>query len=323
VTHQERDSFPIADRHPQSSLVPPDREFQEAASILDGTHGFGGAVWDAEMREVFGAKQKIENASAPGKNAAFQSCMHDLRESIVAEIERWAPEYVKLASAYPQLTEPGPIEWTRDRMQKVIDQRLRTPDLNGAIAFCLITISGGDVVERKTSWQPPNWMFLGMRPEHGIRAEHKSIVRRLNFALERTLARIKVDLVVPVQFDAFAHSGAQGKKPGQPRSVNRLQTRKPSARKMMRCAVMFSAIRAGLEGIEYCRFLHRNGISPEPNWASDGCPKSYPEAYEAGQPWQKRIQDEKYRAGRKLLRMKEDNPKDLEELLAKVKQATR
>jgi hypothetical protein len=92
---------------------------------------------------------------------------------------------------------------------------------------------------------------------------------------------------------------------------------------MVRDAVMFTAIMDVLEGIDYCRFLQRCGISPQPNWVSEGCPKTYPEAYEAGQPWQKRIQDEKSRARNKLLRMEQENPEDLEKLLAIGRKATR
>lgn len=222
--YQELDSSPT-DRHQQSSIdTDPDGEFQEAASILDGVHGFGGALWNAEMNEALSAKQKIKSVPAPHKKAAFQSCMHNLRESMVAELERWAPEYVKVAAAYPQFAGLNPIEWTRTQMQKVINQRLRKPDRNGAIAFCLIKMSGRDD-EHRHQWRAPNWMYgspqacrsLRMDPTNFIiQEEHRGLAQRLNYALNQTLARMKISLFV-----------AAGQDHKVPKKHNRVRQKSP------------------------------------------------------------------------------------------------
>jgi hypothetical protein len=115
----------------------------------------------------------------------------------------------------------------------------------------------------------------------------------------------------------------EGKESGHSRNTNRRRARKQSSREKLRDAVMFTAIMDRLEGIKYCRFLQQRGISPQPNWFSEGCPKTYPEAYEAGEPWQKRIQDEKSRARKKLLHMEHENPEGLEKLVAMAGKATR
>jgi len=141
----EADPAPVSTRADRDNL-------REAASILDDQEGFGGALWDAEMRVAFDARERIRNSPEADRRAVFESCMHDLRESLVAEIERWAPQYVELAQAYPLLVDTTPTEWARDRLWSIISKRLRTPDLNGAIAFCVITMSGGDV-EEKNQWQ--------------------------------------------------------------------------------------------------------------------------------------------------------------------------
>jgi hypothetical protein len=64
---------------------------------------------------------------------------------------------------------------------------------------------------------------------------------------------------------------------------------------MRRLGVIFAAIQSGLKGMSYCSFLNKEKLSPSPSWVSDGCPKSYPKAYQAGEPWRKKIQDEKHR----------------------------
>lgn len=175
------------------------------ASSLDGEHGVGGfrgALLDAEMSSVFDAKQKIDAAPNSKKLAVLTDCLHNLRESLVAEIQNWVPKYVGLAATYPQYVKSDPIEWARDRVQKVIDERLRKPDLNGAIAFYLITVSGGDI-EEKEQWCEPSWM----RPTQGrkkfnrsisifFQEEHHNVQLRLNHALAETLTRLKIDLAI-------------------------------------------------------------------------------------------------------------------------------
>jgi hypothetical protein len=170
-------------------------DFQEASAILDSAEGFGGALWDAEMRLAFDAKQAIKEAREADKKAVLQQCMHNFREGMVAEIERWAPRYVELAVAYPQLTNPDAIEWARDRVQKVIDKRLRMPDLAGAVAFVLITMSSGDATERH-HWIPPQWMCSPREMLLTIVDEHNGVAHRLEYALKKTLAQLKVEIAI-------------------------------------------------------------------------------------------------------------------------------
>ena len=57
--------------------------------------------------------------------------------------------------------------------------------------------------------------------------------------------------------------------------------------------VIFAAILLKLKGMKYCSFLQDHGIKPK--WAESG-PPSYPLGYQAGDPWRKKVQDEKTRA---------------------------
>jgi hypothetical protein len=60
-----------------------------------------------------------------------------------------------------------------------------------------------------------------------------------------------------------------------------------------RDTILFAAILLELEGTKYCSFLQDQGIRPK--W-SDSSPVSYPKSYQAGEPWRKKVQDEKTRA---------------------------
>jgi hypothetical protein len=66
-----------------------------------------------------------------------------------------------------------------------------------------------------------------------------------------------------------------------------------------RRAVIFGAIQAKDIGLKYCKTLVGQKLAVPEDWIQDGCPKTYTDAYRAGQPWRKRIQDEKSRYKKK------------------------
>ena len=73
----------------------------------------------------------------------------------------------------------------------------------------------------------------------------------------------------------------------------RKATKKTNARPSRRDSIMFAATLLELRGMKYCSFLKNHGLKPK--W-SESCPTDYCSGYLAGNPWQKKIQDEKYRA---------------------------
>ena len=92
------------------------------------------------------------------------------------------------------------------------------------------------------------------------------------------------------------------------RSIEMLLARigKPSSRSTRkreklgkRDTVLFAAILLGLEGPKYCAFLHDHGIRPK--WSDNG-PDVYPKSYQLGEPWRKKVQDEKTRAKSRMSR---------------------
>jgi hypothetical protein len=56
--------------------------------------------------------------------------------------------------------------------------------------------------------------------------------------------------------------------------------------------VMFAAILLELRGMKYCSYLHEHGIKPR--WPESDS-NTFPRAYQAGDPWRKKIQDQKTR----------------------------
>jgi hypothetical protein len=71
-----------------------------------------------------------------------------------------------------------------------------------------------------------------------------------------------------------------------------------------RDSVIFAAILLGHQATSYCEFLHKQGVRPK--WANgnsgNGC---YPTSYQSGDPWRKKVQDEKTRAKTRMNRYTE------------------
>ena len=65
--------------------------------------------------------------------------------------------------------------------------------------------------------------------------------------------------------------------------------RKPGKRD----TVIFAALLMELRGLIYCSFIQEQGIKPK--WSDSG-PATYPKSYQVGDPWRKKVQDEKTRA---------------------------
>jgi hypothetical protein len=85
-----------------------------------------------------------------------------------------------------------------------------------------------------------------------------------------------------------------------------IQTKRRTRRKLgKRDTVLFAAILRGFKGIGYCSFLEKHGIRPK--WSESG-PATYTKSYQIGDPWRKKVQDEKTRA---KLRMSSYVPSEL------------
>jgi hypothetical protein len=49
--------------------------------------------------------------------------------------------------------------------------------------------------------------------------------------------------------------------------------------------------------MKYCAFLQQHGVKPK---GSDPGPPGYPTGYQLGEPWRKKVQDEKTRAKQRM-----------------------
>jgi hypothetical protein len=94
-----------------------------------------------------------------------------------------------------------------------------------------------------------------------------------------------MEQILPAVLAKFGGSAQRrGKKKGKP-------TRRDT--------IIFAAILRQLEGLKYCAFLQDHGISPK--WSEPGH-ESYPKGYRTGNPWRKKVQDEKTRAKSRMSR---------------------
>ena len=81
-------------------------------------------------------------------------------------------------------------------------------------------------------------------------------------------------------------------------NCEQIATRPPTHTKRQRKlakrdTVIFAAILMELKSVKYCAFLQDHGIKP--NWSESG-PATYLRGYQVGDPWRKKVQDEKTRA---------------------------
>ena len=67
-----------------------------------------------------------------------------------------------------------------------------------------------------------------------------------------------------------------------------------------------------LEGPKYCAELDKRRLRGLQGWIDSGWPGSYVQAYKSGQPWRKKIQDEKCRYKKKY---DQTSPKQRESLI--------
>lgn len=199
--------------------------FDRSLKLLDDReHGFGSKLWDLASLSC-SAAQRIKAVEITNKRQVLKECLHEWREAMVSVIQSWAPRYVGVAISHQVA---APFDWAREQMQQVIENRLRKPDMNGAVAFWITTACGEHALDKhgsiwnKQSWRLPSWLrsrrpelieYLASLPEEEqaarhqretlafIEEEHEHVVSRLTFALKEAISHVELDAVVnqPVQ----------------------------------------------------------------------------------------------------------------------------
>lgn len=107
------------------------------------------------------------------------------------------------------------------------------------------------------------------------------------FSVESGAAVARIEQTINILLSKFG-----GLTPGR---IKKKKKRKPGKRD----TVIFAAILMELKGMKYCAFLQKQGIKPK--WSDPG-PATYPLGYQAGEPWRKKVQDEKTRAKERMNR---------------------
>jgi hypothetical protein len=170
-----------------------ERDFQEVVSNYNCR--FLRDLEGAARREVSSGNQRIADATDDDKPTVFNDCMQKIQETMVAAVKVWVPKYHGLADAHRSIV-ADPVEWTHCKMWEVIGRHLRGPDLQGAVAWWLIGLSDGDLLNRLL-WQMPRWMI---DPSDGevlsLQDEHGKVRCKLLFALNSELENLKIDRLV-------------------------------------------------------------------------------------------------------------------------------
>ena len=124
---------------------------------------------------------------------------------------------------------------------------------------------------------------LAAEPEEDGPAKSQGAMKSPSSVQPQNVALAKVEELLQTLLARFASVPAP-----EPIKKGR-KRRKPGKRD----TVIFAAILMGLKGVRYCSFLQDQGLRPK--WSDSG-PATYPKSYQVGDPWRKKVQDEKTRA---------------------------
>ena len=212
-----------------------------------------------------------------------------------AVVEKWL---VPLARRY-RLTSNEKI-WMRRALEQCW-----TPFQSDFEQWFVYVIAGVRVLP--DNWNPPTWVrAMSGEPQSEGEAEEgnnspAAITQRVVFRLGSELCqrlRYRSGQAVEEGFLALRSSTEANAVTAPRMSSGRRRSRSRAALKQD--GIIFGAIQAGLKGLQYCRHLDRHNIPVSERWKADGCPDTFAKAYKRGEPWRKKIQDQKHRMTQKF-----------------------
>jgi len=124
---------------------------------------------------------------------------------------------------------------------------------------------------------------LAVEPDEGGPAKGQGAMKSAFSVQPQNVASAKVEELLQALLARFPSVPA-------PETIKKGTIRRKPGK---RDTVIFAAILMSLKGIRYCSFLQDHGIKPR--WADSG-PSTYSKGYQIGDPWRKKVQDEKTRA---------------------------
>jgi hypothetical protein len=117
--------------------------------------------------------------------------------------------------------------------------------------------------------------------------------------MRRLARRWDAKLAIEARECEYARRLRKAAQPKEERVRYSPQAKKRPRRSTARDRVIFGAIQAGMKGPHYCAELDERKLPIPAAWIEEGCPSTYQEAYRRGQPWRKRIQNEKHKSQEK------------------------
>lgn len=258
----------------------------------------------------------------------FHTSLFNCFDSMGSLVREWFSKLIKLAEHHPEWTIDDSPQWVRSRMQELLDiqlseqQELKGPYLERPhfespylesprlhVVDRWFRCVCRDLYDSETdlpqSWCAPIWfahlfsVSLWIRKgcpyhltaevtQYVVKHWRESLDGRLKNALDRAedYARIEVRSSQDL-------SKAEEKNPNRPTGERRPRDKQLQARQRK----IIEVAKRGVTGLRYCQVLATEGLETPQRWQSEGCPKSYPAAYQhPDSKWRARITDEKYKA---------------------------
>src|SRR5919108_883690 len=245
---------------------------------------------------------------AEGEETAsdFFNSYCDLYIRDVAEAtEKGFSELLAVGLANESLLPKKPVDWAKSHLQILHDNE------KSRVKFWIELVCDGEphgLFSRRPGkpWYAPK--FLNMQPcgnnsydtESAWMREDEATTEKLLQSLSRRFIESFKNDLDRIAGDAYLKLAKNVQRPAQSGvdPVNKGLVRKVRVPKQGQHAtgVIFGAIQARLKGLEYCRYVDGCGIRPPAKWQAEGCPSTYVAAYQQGQPWRKKIQDQKHRS---------------------------
>jgi hypothetical protein len=300
--------------HPDAAASPETREFISQLVLLKGLIGPSGT-------------QLFNDLIKRGTPSAILSAFFHLFEWAMAlSLKTAFQDSLAIGSANAARLEIPTIEWAEWHAKSLINRA--SYQVGSWLKYCCDGLnihanfdsdSTDDEEEHFwTDWQAPR--FASMQPALGLPYLASQALKREDVESSRRLVKtykhyfvIHLEAKLKDCVGAAHLELAKQPKPAQPdltrsapqsgyaeistdgpvRSTGRAKALTVIEKQRRR--VIFGAIQAGDEGPEYCKTLDDRRLKIRAEWIQGGCPKTYEAAYRAGQPWRKRIQDEKSR----------------------------
>jgi hypothetical protein len=213
----------------------------------------------------------------PEKNMAIDYTRHG--------IELWRRSGSELAARFnAELSRAVRYEPKRsEAAEKIISMHKRHGDAVTRVLQEKVVEQAAKLVEGTVDNSSLLSLVLGKKPENDEPARNCGATKSGSEVQPQNAALAKVEELLQTLLAKFDGVPALGPiKKGRKR-------RNPGKRD----TVIFAAILAGFKGTRYCSFLDKYGTRPK--WSDSG-PATYLKSYQVGDPWRKKVQDEKTRA---------------------------